>query len=98
MYVYMLQVVNEEGGFDTVCNDQRWGYIASERMNLPSIANKDYASILRCHYEKFLYPYDLFDSGVSTDPKVQALLAQKVSSEAMARKSPHKKVVSLLSP
>lgn len=33
-------------------------------MNLHSVANKSYGSVLQGHYERFLYPYDLFEAGV----------------------------------
>ena len=57
-------------------------------MSLPNLANKCYGTVLRGHYEKFLYPYDLFESGAATDPKVQAILAQQQA----AKRSPNKKV------
>uniref|UniRef100_A0A8C4QEE2 [histone H3]-trimethyl-L-lysine(4) demethylase n=1 Tax=Eptatretus burgeri TaxID=7764 RepID=A0A8C4QEE2_EPTBU len=61
--LYMLsKVVAEEGGFELICKDRRWSRIAS-RLGYPP--GKGAGSLLRSHYERIIYPYDLFQSGVS---------------------------------
>mgnify|MGYP001793395537 CR=1 FL=1 len=59
--------MQEEGGFEQVTIQQRWNYIANERLNLPILANKPYGNIVKGHYEKYIYPYNLFEAGVTTD-------------------------------
>uniref|UniRef100_A0A8C4FEH8 [histone H3]-trimethyl-L-lysine(4) demethylase n=1 Tax=Dicentrarchus labrax TaxID=13489 RepID=A0A8C4FEH8_DICLA len=59
--LYQLsKIVSSEGGFETVCKDKRWSKVAS-RMGFPS--GKGTGSLLRSHYERILYPYELFQSG-----------------------------------
>ena len=60
--VLLMQIVSAEGGFDTVCKEKRWSKVAS-RMGFPS--GKGTGSLLRSHFEKILYPYELFQSGAS---------------------------------
>uniref|UniRef100_S4RDL6 [histone H3]-trimethyl-L-lysine(4) demethylase n=1 Tax=Petromyzon marinus TaxID=7757 RepID=S4RDL6_PETMA len=61
--LYMLsKVVSEEGGFETSCKERKWSRVAA-KMGYP--AGKGAGSLLRSHYERILYPYDLFQSGVS---------------------------------
>ncbi|KAJ3586406.1 hypothetical protein NHX12_012804, partial [Muraenolepis orangiensis] len=56
------KLVAEEGGFDLVCRDRRWTKIAIEMGFAPG---KAIGSHLRAHYEKVLYPYNLFQSGAN---------------------------------
>ena len=63
----MLQIVIEEGGFDEVTRERRWSRIAN-RMNF--CIGKGTGSMLRHHYERILYPYDVFQAGASLDPAV----------------------------
>uniref|UniRef100_A0A7N9AMB3 [histone H3]-trimethyl-L-lysine(4) demethylase n=1 Tax=Mastacembelus armatus TaxID=205130 RepID=A0A7N9AMB3_9TELE len=56
------KLVAEEGGFDTVCRDRRWTKIALQMGFAPG---KAVGSHLRGHYEKILYPYNLFQSGAN---------------------------------
>ncbi|XP_061920283.1 lysine-specific demethylase 5B-B-like isoform X1 [Entelurus aequoreus] len=59
--LYQLnKLVNEEGGFDAVCRDRRWTKI-SIKMGFAS--GKAVGSHLRAHYERILYPYNLFQTG-----------------------------------
>ncbi|XP_076860921.1 lysine-specific demethylase 5A isoform X2 [Brachyhypopomus gauderio] len=61
--LYLLsKIVSAEGGFEAVCKQKRWSKIAS-RMGLPS--GKGIGSLLRSHFERILYPYELFQSGAS---------------------------------
>ncbi|XP_071333229.1 lysine-specific demethylase 5B-B isoform X2 [Trachinotus anak] len=56
------KLVAEEGGFDIVCRDRRWTKIALQMGFAPG---KAVGSHLRGHYEKILYPYNLFQSGAN---------------------------------
>ncbi|XP_028810043.1 lysine-specific demethylase 5A [Denticeps clupeoides] len=61
--LYLLsKIVSSEGGFETVCKEKRWSKVAS-RMGFP--AGKGIGSLLRSHFERILYPYELFQSGAS---------------------------------
>ncbi|XP_061114358.1 lysine-specific demethylase 5B-B-like isoform X2 [Conger conger] len=73
--LYQLnKLVAEEGGFDLVCRDRRWTKIALKMGFAPG---KAVGSHLRAHYERILYPYNLFQSGAN-------LLAPDVTSKLMS--------------
>uniref|UniRef100_A0A671V5G4 [histone H3]-trimethyl-L-lysine(4) demethylase n=1 Tax=Sparus aurata TaxID=8175 RepID=A0A671V5G4_SPAAU len=57
-----LELVADDGGFDYVCRDRRWTKIALQMGFAPG---KAVGSHLRGHYEKILYPYNLFQSGAN---------------------------------
>ncbi|XP_030197527.1 lysine-specific demethylase 5A [Gadus morhua] len=58
----LSKMVSSEGGFVTVCKEKWWSKVAS-RMGFPP--GRGVGSLLRSHYEKILYPYELFQSGAS---------------------------------
>ncbi|XP_012736578.2 lysine (K)-specific demethylase 5Ba [Fundulus heteroclitus] len=59
--LYQLnKLVNEEGGFDAVCRERRWTKISVKMGFAPG---KAIGSHLRAHYERILYPYNLFQIG-----------------------------------
>lgn len=58
----LFQLVADEGGFDIVCRDRHWTKIAVQMGFSPG---KAVGSHLRGHYEKILYPYNLFQSGAN---------------------------------
>ncbi|XP_077582101.1 lysine (K)-specific demethylase 5Ba isoform X1 [Stigmatopora nigra] len=59
--LYQLnKLVNEEGGFDAVCRERRWTKISVKMGFAPG---KAVGSHLRAHYERILYPYNLFQTG-----------------------------------
>uniref|UniRef100_A0AAR2IUH4 [histone H3]-trimethyl-L-lysine(4) demethylase n=1 Tax=Pygocentrus nattereri TaxID=42514 RepID=A0AAR2IUH4_PYGNA len=61
--LYLLsKVVSAEGGFEMVCKEKRWSKVAT-RMGYPS--GKGMGSLLRSHFQRILYPYELFQSGAS---------------------------------
>eukprot|EP00066_Takifugu_rubripes_P002007 XP_003963614.1 PREDICTED: lysine-specific demethylase 5B-B-like isoform X4 [Takifugu rubripes] len=68
------KLVADEGGFDIVCQDRRWTKIAVQMGFAPG---KAVGSHLRGHYEKILYPYNLFQSGAN-------LLAPEAASKQMS--------------
>uniref|UniRef100_A0A4W6E9W3 [histone H3]-trimethyl-L-lysine(4) demethylase n=1 Tax=Lates calcarifer TaxID=8187 RepID=A0A4W6E9W3_LATCA len=61
------KLVADEGGFDIVCRDRRWTKIALQMGFAPG---KAVGSHLRGHYEKILYPYNLFQNGANLPPFV----------------------------
>ncbi|XP_031701123.1 lysine-specific demethylase 5B-B isoform X1 [Anarrhichthys ocellatus] len=67
------KLVADEGGFDLVCLDRQWTKIALQMGFAPG---KAVGSHLRGHYEKILYPYNLFQSGAN-------LLAPEPASKLM---------------
>ncbi|KAH0619006.1 hypothetical protein JD844_018605 [Phrynosoma platyrhinos] len=67
------RLVAEEGGFDLVCKDRKWTKIATKMGFSPG---KAVGSHIRVHYERILYPYNLFQSGAS-------LLAPDICSKLM---------------
>ncbi|XP_031700699.1 lysine (K)-specific demethylase 5Ba [Anarrhichthys ocellatus] len=59
--LYQLnKLVKEEGGFDAVCRERRWTKISVKMGFAPG---KAIGSHLRAHYERILYPYNLFQTG-----------------------------------
>ncbi|XP_072408539.1 lysine-specific demethylase 5A isoform X1 [Chiloscyllium punctatum] len=58
----LSKVVASEGGFEVLCKEKKWAKVAS-RMSYPQ--GKGIGSLLRSHYERILYPYELFQSGAS---------------------------------
>uniref|UniRef100_A0A8C5BXI1 [histone H3]-trimethyl-L-lysine(4) demethylase n=1 Tax=Gadus morhua TaxID=8049 RepID=A0A8C5BXI1_GADMO len=62
----LSKMVSSEGGFVTVCKEKWWSKVAS-RMGFPP--GRGVGSLLRSHYEKILYPYELFQSGASLTVK-----------------------------
>ncbi|KAL1020953.1 hypothetical protein UPYG_G00006830 [Umbra pygmaea] len=69
--------VADEGGFDIVCRDRRWTAIALKMGFAPG---KAVGSHLRSHYERILYPYNLFQSGANLTPELASKLMHLVSS------------------
>ncbi|XP_078529835.1 lysine-specific demethylase 5A isoform X2 [Lissotriton helveticus] len=61
--VYALsKTVSSEGGFEIVSKEKKWSKVASRLGYLPG---KGTGSLLKSHYDRILYPYELFQSGVS---------------------------------
>jgi len=66
-----VQAVLDEGGFEVITRDKKWAKIA---VRLCYQASKNIGSTLRQHYEKTLYPFDVFMTGATTDAKVSLRL------------------------
>ncbi|XP_064606539.1 lysine-specific demethylase 5A-like isoform X1 [Liolophura sinensis] len=62
-----FHTVKEEGGFEHVCKERKWSKIAA-KLNYP--VGKGVGGILRGHFERILYPYELFKSGKTFQQKV----------------------------
>ncbi|XP_043944415.1 lysine-specific demethylase 5A [Protopterus annectens] len=61
--LYVLsKIVASEGGFEVVTKEKKWAKVTS-RMNYQP--GKGTGSLLKSHYERLLYPYELFQSGAS---------------------------------
>lgn len=60
------KIVNEAGGFDACTTERKWSWIA-RRMGHPQ--GKGAGSILKGHYERILFPYDLMKALDSKDTK-----------------------------
>ncbi|GAB5585049.1 lysine-specific demethylase 5C isoform X4 [Prionailurus iriomotensis] len=58
----LSKIVMEEGGYEAICKDRRWVRIA-QRLNYPP--GKNIGSLLRSHYERIIYPYEMFQSGAN---------------------------------
>lgn len=61
------RVVMLEGGFESVTRDRKWSRI-SIRLGYPQ--GKNVGSTLKNHYEKLLFPFDVFKAGKVVDIKV----------------------------
>nr|2YQE_A Chain A, Jumonji/ARID domain-containing protein 1D [Homo sapiens] len=56
----LSKIVIEEGGYEAICKDRRWARVA-QRLHYPP--GKNIGSLLRSHYERIIYPYEMFQSG-----------------------------------
>lgn len=63
--------MGEEGGFEAVCRDRKWSRV-TVRMGYPP--SKGIGSTLRNHYEKLLYPFDVFNAGALIDQEVKYII------------------------
>ncbi|KAM4572113.1 lysine-specific demethylase 5C [Fundulus diaphanus] len=58
----LSKIVAEEGGFELICKERRWARIA-QRLGYPP--GKNLGSLLRSHYERIVYPFEMFQSGAT---------------------------------
>ncbi|KAM4794669.1 LOW QUALITY PROTEIN: lysine-specific demethylase 5B [Rhinophrynus dorsalis] len=56
------KLVADEGGFDVVCRERKWTKIVTKMGFAPG---KAVGSHIRGHYERILYPYNLFQTGTN---------------------------------
>ncbi|KAL7398186.1 hypothetical protein ABVT39_005739 [Epinephelus coioides] len=61
----LSKIVTDEGGFEMVCKERRWARVA-QRLGYPP--GKNIGSLLRSHYERIVYPFEMFQSGASMPP------------------------------
>ncbi|XP_015794969.1 lysine-specific demethylase 5D isoform X2 [Tetranychus urticae] len=60
------KVVAEEGGFETCTRERKWSKVAHRmNFNLNPQNKGTISSLLRQHYERILYPFDVFLSGAT---------------------------------
>uniref|UniRef100_A0A673HDK6 [histone H3]-trimethyl-L-lysine(4) demethylase n=1 Tax=Sinocyclocheilus rhinocerous TaxID=307959 RepID=A0A673HDK6_9TELE len=69
----LAKIVTEEGGFEAVCKERHWARVA-QKLGYPP--GKNIGSLLRSHYERIVYPFELFQSGASL-PVLQGPLMEK---------------------
>ncbi|KAL7982263.1 hypothetical protein Chor_009861 [Crotalus horridus] len=74
-----LEIVASKGGFEMVTKEKKWSKVASRLGYLPGKAT---GSLLKSHYERILYPYELFQSGGTQKPNLD--LKEKVEVEEVA--------------
>lgn len=60
--LFSFQVVSSEGGFEVISKEKKWSKVGSRLGYMPG---KGTGSLLKTHYERILYPYELFQSGIS---------------------------------
>uniref|UniRef100_A0A673M032 [histone H3]-trimethyl-L-lysine(4) demethylase n=1 Tax=Sinocyclocheilus rhinocerous TaxID=307959 RepID=A0A673M032_9TELE len=58
----LAKIVTDEGGFEAVCKERHWARVA-QKLGYPP--GKNIGSLLRSHYERIVYPFELFQSGAS---------------------------------
>lgn len=69
------KVVQEENGFEYCTRERKWSKVASRLGYSVTRQNKGpIASLLRQHYERLLFPYDVFMSGATIGPIDEDLL------------------------
>uniref|UniRef100_A0A8C9Z5P6 [histone H3]-trimethyl-L-lysine(4) demethylase n=1 Tax=Sander lucioperca TaxID=283035 RepID=A0A8C9Z5P6_SANLU len=56
----LSRIVTDEGGFEMICKERRWARVA-QRLGYPP--GKNIGSLLRSHYERIVYPFEMFQSG-----------------------------------
>uniref|UniRef100_M4AAL1 [histone H3]-trimethyl-L-lysine(4) demethylase n=1 Tax=Xiphophorus maculatus TaxID=8083 RepID=M4AAL1_XIPMA len=85
------KLVADEGGFDIVCQDRRWTKIAVQMGFSPG---KAVGSHLRGHYERILYPYNLFQSGANLlcvqkpDQSVEKMSGEEPKLQELIQRAP----------
>ncbi|XP_049817901.1 lysine-specific demethylase lid isoform X3 [Aethina tumida] len=62
------RIVQHEGGFECASKDRKWSKI-SIRMGYPP--GKSIGTILKTHYERLLYPFDVFKQGKTLNIKLE---------------------------
>lgn len=55
-----------------VCKERRWARVA-QRLGYP--AGKNIGSLLRSHYERIVYPFEMFQSGASLPVSLHILVS-----------------------
>lgn len=63
------RIVTEEGGLEQVTRERKWTRIA-QRMGYP--IGKSIGGILKGHYERILYPFDVYTTGKTIDSKLES--------------------------
>lgn len=71
--------VQEEGGLDQTTNNRKWSKVSC-RLGYP--VGKSVGTILKGHYERILYPFDLFTSGKTEEEVIEDVKDVKVSTDS----------------
>lgn len=80
------RLVQKEGGSDHVTKERKWSKIAA-LMSYPS--GKGIGTILKSHFDRLLYPYDVFREGKSLKIKVEPDATEIVKLEKDTDYKPH---------
>lgn len=64
------RIVQEEGGLEVTTKERKWSKIAGR---LGYLAGKNVGTILKGHYERVLYPFDIYTSGKLVDGAVSII-------------------------
>ncbi|XP_048582625.1 lysine-specific demethylase 5A isoform X2 [Nematostella vectensis] len=70
----LYKTVHEEGGFEHVTFKKKWSIVARK---MGYSVGKSAPSLLRMNYEKYLYPYDIFQVGAFTGEAVPTVEQMK---------------------
>ena len=73
----LKKYVKNEGGMEIVTSDKKWQKVATDMGFNPM--NKNIANLLKAHYERILYPLDVFEE--QEEKKNQAIKEEIVSNE-----------------
>lgn len=76
--------VQEEGGLELVTKERKWSKIAS-RLKYPN--GKNVGTILKGHYERILFPYDIYMSGKHVDGAVSNKFTSNVNAEFLTQQN-----------
>uniref|UniRef100_H2Y6C4 [histone H3]-trimethyl-L-lysine(4) demethylase n=1 Tax=Ciona savignyi TaxID=51511 RepID=H2Y6C4_CIOSA len=63
--------VRQLGGFQDVCKNKLWNTVCN-KLSLP----KNFGTVLRQHYERILYPFDIMKSGVLLEEKMESVASE----------------------
>ncbi|XP_064778647.1 lysine-specific demethylase 5C-like isoform X3 [Oncorhynchus masou masou] len=74
----LSKVVIEEGGFDIVSKERRWARVA-QKLGYPT--GRNIGSLLRSHYERIVYPFEVFHAGASLPTKPKLYDGEEVDRE-----------------
>eukprot|EP00794_Sanderia_malayensis_P006077 gene6077-6780_t len=85
------KVVQEEGGYEDVTRLRKWARVA-QKMGFSQGDGKGYP-MLRTHYEKILFPLDVFKSGAMTGDLMDQPVPSKKRQSKDADYAPHVKIV-----
>ncbi|KAK5639199.1 hypothetical protein RI129_011691 [Pyrocoelia pectoralis] len=80
------RLVQKEGGSDHVTKERKWSKIAA-LMGYP--AGKGIGTILKSHFDRLLFPYDIFREGKSVKIKVEPDATETVKLEKDTDYKPH---------
>jgi histone demethylase JARID1 len=73
----MHKIVAEHGGYEEIWKNKKWTTVAK----LLDLKDPGSGRILKYHYEKILYPFDVFKSGITIPNEVTIFFTVMVSSE-----------------
>jgi histone demethylase JARID1 len=79
----LKKYVKKEGGMEHVTQEKKWNKVATDMGY--NAQNKNIANLLKAHYERILYPLDVFER--EEQKKNQAIKEEIVSSKSVFKKN-----------